>query len=248
MSSNLVRRAADARCDDRLRGVDGPDAVSHPIPPAPLRARRWRLTRAARVAGAALLLVSASLTTAAPTTMAFGTTLSCTGRTVAQYFGPWHDANGYFRVSNGGFENGTADWQVTGPAAVVAGNEAYHVAGAGDAKAMRLQSGASAESRTLCVSMGEDKIRLFAYNPKVMGAILHVDVMVRNPSTGVRGYFAWDLNADAWPTGWQPTPTLAIPNVFNGNSTEELTITLSTRGSAATWLVDDVAVDPFKSY
>jgi hypothetical protein len=197
---------------------------------------------------ASLVLVSGVLTAAAPTTMAYGSAYSCTGRTLAQYYKAWGDANNYFSVSNGGFESGTTDWQTNGAASVVTGNESFHVAGSGDAKSMRLASGSSAESRTLCVSTGEDKVRLFAYNPKVMGAILHIDVVVRNPSTGVYGYFAWDLNADAWPAGWQPTPSLSIPNVFNGSSTEELTITLSTRGSAAAWLVDDVAVDPFKSY
>jgi hypothetical protein len=198
--------------------------------------------------GASLIVGTTVFAGTAPKTMAYGTALSCTGRTVGQYYKRWGDPNGYFRVSNGGFESGTTDWQLNGPTAVVAGNESYRVAGAGDTKSLRLGQGASAESRTLCVSTGEDKVRLFAYNPKVMGAILHVDVVVRNPTNGALGYFAWDLNADAWPAGWQPTPTLAIPNVFNGGSTEQLTITLSTRGSAATWYVDDVTVDPFKSY
>jgi hypothetical protein len=211
-------------------------------------ARRWRLAAGARVAVAALVVCAAAATAAAPAAMAYGTALSCSGRSVAQYYRSWGDTNGYFRITNGGFESGPADWQLNGQATVVAGNERFRVAGASDSRALRLQSGASAESRTLCVSTGEDKVRLFAYNPGVRGAILHVDVVVRNSKTGVYGYFAWDLNADAWPGGWQPTPTLAIPNVYGGGSTEELTITLSTRGSGATWYVDDVCVDPFKSY
>jgi hypothetical protein len=213
-----------------------------------LASRRWHSPRAARLLVAATVAGSTLLTAAVPATMAYGTPLSCTGRANVQYFKPWADLNNYFRISNGGFESGSTDWQFNGAASVVTGNESFHVAGAGDAKALRLTPGGSAESHTLCVSMGEDTVRFFAYNPKVMGAILHVDIVVRNPVTGLYGYFAWDLNADAWPAGWQPVPTLLIPNVFLGSATQELTITLSTRGSAATWLVDDVSVDPFKSY
>ena len=229
MSFNLAMRAPAPQSEDHLRICDRPSPAA--------AQRRRRLAGAARVLGATVLLASGLLTAAAPGTMAYGTALSCTGRSLVQYYKPWGDANNYFRVSNGGFESGATDWQMSGSAAVVAGNETYRVAGSGDAKSLRLGSGASAESRTLCVSMGEDKLRLFANNPKVMGALLHVDVVVRNPSTNVRGYFAWDRNADAWPSGWQPTPTLTIPNVFNGSSTEEVTVTLSTRGSAATWYV-----------
>lgn len=247
MSSNLVQRAVTSRADRLRTHEDVANAVRAPRSDR-TRARRWRLAGLGRVLVMSLVLVSGVLTAAAPSTMAYGTAYSCTGRSLAQYYKTWGDNNNYFRISNGGFESGNTDWQANGAAAVVTGNEAFHVAGSGDAKAMRLGSGASVESHTLCVSMGEDKVRLFAYNPKVAGAILHVDVVVRNPYTNVYGYYAWDLNADAMPAGWQPTPQLLIPNVFNGSATEELTITLSTRGTAATWLVDDVTVDPFKSY
>jgi hypothetical protein len=41
---------------------------------------------------------------------------------------------------------------------------------------------------------------------------------------------------------------LGIPNLLGGTGTQELTLTFSTRGAATTWYVDDVYVDPFKSY
>jgi hypothetical protein len=41
---------------------------------------------------------------------------------------------------------------------------------------------------------------------------------------------------------------LGIPNLLGGSSTQELTLTFTTRGAPATWYLDDVFVDPFKSY
>lgn len=205
--------------------------------------RRWLAASLA-----ALVVASASLTVAAPSAQAYGTALSCTGRSMAQSFKPWFDLASYFRVSNGGFENGAADWQLSGGAAVVSGNEPWKVGGAADAYSLRIPAGATAESRTLCVSMGEDTIRLFAKNPKVMGAILHVEAKVRNPGNGWVAQTAFDVNADASPSGWAPTMILILPNLLNGSGQQELTLTFTTRGTAATWAIDDVFVDPFKSY
>lgn len=238
MSVHLGLRSKTGR-DDRL-GRERPFRL--------LASRRWSVGATLRTLVASAVVASGLLTAAAPSAMAYGTAYACTGRTMAPYFQGFGDYNQYFRISNGGFENGSTDWLLNGNAAVVSGNEPYRVAGATDSRDLFIGAGASAESHTLCVSMGEDKVRLFAYNPGVIGAILHVDIVVRNPTTNTYGYYAWDLNANAMPYGWQPTPWLTIPNVFNGSSTEELTITLSTRGSAANWLVDDVMVDPFKSY
>ena len=40
---------------------------------------------------------------------------------------------------------------------------------------------------------------------------------------------------------------LIILNLLGGSGTQELTLKFSTRGTAATWSIDDVYVDPFKS-
>jgi hypothetical protein len=59
-------------------------------------------------------------------------------------------------------------------------------------------------------------------------------------------YAAFDVNGDAAPTGWAPTMRLGIPNLLGGTGTQELTLKFTTRGTAATWYVDDVYVDPWK--
>jgi hypothetical protein len=83
-------------------------------------------------------------------------------------------------------------------------------------------------------------------NAHVAGSILHVEAIVRNPTTGQVAQTAFDVNGDAAPTGWAPTMRLGIPNLLGGTGTQELTLKFTTRGTAATWAIDDVYVDPWK--
>ncbi len=204
----------------------------------------WTLCRAI----AAGLLAVVALGTTAGATFAFGSPLQCTTRSESAMFSRWADTNSYFRISNGGFESGTTDWSLSGGATVVWGNEPWKVAGSTDAYSLRIPAGGYAESRTICVTRGEDEIRLFAYNPKVSGAILHVEAWVQNPTTGQQASYAFDVNADASPAGWAPTMVLPLPNLLGGTGTQNLTFKFTTRGTPATWQIDDVTVDPFKQY
>jgi hypothetical protein len=197
---------------------------------------------------AAAALAPALLATTSATAFAFGTTVACSPRVEAKPFAAWGDTAQYFRVPNGGFEYGSVAWALSGGAAVVPGNEPYQVAGAADSHSLRLPPGSAAESRTICVSSGEDTIRLFVNNAHVPGSILHVDVVARNPTTGALGYAAFDVNGDVPSSAWAPTMRLTIPKMFDASGTQEITLRFTLRGAPATWLIDDVYVDPFKSW
>ena len=200
----------------------------------------------------ARVLVAASLVAAmfgagAGSALAYGTPVACSARSEAPVFAAWGDSSNYFRVQNGGFESGATDWALTGGASVVYGNEPARVGGATDAHSLRIPAGATAETRTICVSRGEDTIRLFANNARVSGSILHVEAIVQS-TYGQIAQTAFDVNGDAAPAGWAPTMRLGIPNLLGGSGTESLTLRFTTRGTAATWSIDDVYVDPYKSY
>ena len=197
------------------------------------------------LSGALAVLV---LGTGASSALAFGTPVQCTARAQATVFAPWGDNASYFLVPNGDFENGSVDWALSGGAKVVSGNETYHVDGASDSHSLQLPPNASAESRTVCVAVGEERIRLFVNNPHVSGAILHVDAIARNPTNGYIGTASFDVNGDVSSPVWTPTMQLNIPRMFSGNGTEELTLRFTLRGTSATWGIDDVYIDPFKSY
>ncbi len=186
--------------------------------------------------------------TGAQPALAYGSPLVCGSRTEAAVFAPWGDKATYFQISNGGFENGSTDWALSGGAKVVKGNETYKVAGTSDNYSLRIPSTGAAQSRTLCVSRGEDTIRLFVNNSHVSGAILHVDAIVQNPDTGALGYAAFDVNGDVPSAPWSPTMKLGLPNLLGGSGTELLTLRFTIRGTPTTWAIDDVFVDPFKSW
>jgi hypothetical protein len=200
-----------------------------------------------RILAAGALAVVA-LGAASGPAFAYGTPLACASRYQSAVFSRWGDSATYFQVSNGGFENGSTDWALGGGASVVSGNETYHVANWWDSQSLKLPPGASAESRTLCISRGEDVLRLFVNNSHVSGAILHVDATVQNPDTGAMGYAAFDVNGDVPSAPWSPTIQLGIPSVPGGSGIEYLTLRFSLRGTQTTWLVDDVYIDPYKSW
>lgn len=196
---------------------------------------------------AAAAVAAMALASGATAAFAFGTTVPCSTRTESTAFSRFGDTASYFAAQNGAFENGATDWSLAGGAGVVTGNESYKVHASTDAHSLRIPAGASAESRTICVSMSEDTIRLFVNNAHVGGSILHVEASVRNPANGQIAQTSFDVNGDAAPTGWAPTMKLGIPKLLSGSGKQELTLRFTTRGTAATWAIDDVYVDPFKS-
>ena len=209
--------------------------------------------RSGRLAGFAQILAVGALAVGtvgagATTALAAAPTLSCAARSQATVFAPWGDQAPYFLVSNGGFENGSTDWTLSGGAKVVNGNESYYVGKASDGHSLSIKPGGTAETRPMCVSRGEDTIRLFVNNSHVSGAILHVDAVVVNPDNGAVGTTAFDVNGDVPSSPWTPTIQLKIPNLLGGSGTEQLTLRFSLRGTSTTWGIDYVYIDPFKSW
>jgi hypothetical protein len=223
------------------------DRTSSSSPEVSQGRQRTRSIRLMRVLTAAALAVAA-LGAGAGSVLAYGPATACTSPALATVFAPWGDTANYFQVSNGGFENGSTDWALTGSATIVGTNEPWKVAGASDSHSLNLAGNGAAESRTFCVSKGQDVIRLFVANPHVSGAILHVDTTVVNPDNGYVGTSAFDVNGDPNAPAWAPTIALKIPALFNGSGMENLTLRFSLRGSSASWKIDDVFVDPFKSW
>jgi hypothetical protein len=202
-----------------------------------------------RLVRLSLALIVAAVTcawTAIPT-FAYGTPLACGARSESAAFKPFGDTNTYFRVSNGGFESGAADWLLKGGASVVGGQETWKVGGSADAKALSLPAGATAETRTFCISKGEDKVRFFIKNPGVAGAFVKVDILVTNPTNGWVSTVSQDFHSEAIASGWSVSPVILISDLFGGGGTETVSITFTNKGASGTFQIDDLYVDPFKS-
>lgn len=177
---------------------------------------------------------------------AAGSTVPCATRSQSQVFARWGDTRDYFLMPDGGFEAGN-EWVLGNGASIVTGNETSYVRSSTDARSLRLPSGATAESRTICVARGEESIRMFVKNPGVWGAYIRVMVSVKNPKTGAWAWSYWDTSSSSLPVGWSPLLQKDIPTAWGYDGTQEMTVTISTWGMAAAWQIDDVYVDPFRS-
>lgn len=209
-------------------------------PRSMIRARLARLAASAIVASSVLIV-------AAPPAGAYGTALSCTGRAETQAFKVFGDMASYFRASNGGFESGSTDWQLSGGASIVAGNETWKVGAPTDAKSAALPVGAKLVSRTHCISRGEDRIRFFVKSSSTSNnALLKLDLTIT--ANGNTSTVSYDFRGNAIKSGWNVTPVILISDLFGGTGTENVEIKLTNLGSTGTWYVDDVYFDPFKSY
>ena len=77
--------------------------------------------------------------------------------------------------------------------------------------------------------------------------MLHVQALVQNPLTGLVLSTATDIQGTS-STAWAPSSPILIPNLLGGLlGTQNLTLVFTNIGKPATWNIDDVFVDPFKS-
>jgi hypothetical protein len=197
---------------------------------------------------AGLAAVASGTVALAPPASALTLIPTCAPVATSKVFTPWGDLSNYFLIPGGGFEAGTTAWTLKGDAKVVSGNETYAVHSKTDTRSLALSTGAQATSPTACVAMGENTIRSFVKNPGVAGSVLHVDAYVQNPLTGLVLAFGYDIQGKAGSTQWSPGSPQLIPNLLGGIAgTQNLKLVFTAKGKAATWNIDDVFVDPFKS-
>jgi hypothetical protein len=174
---------------------------------------------------------------------------SCAARPTSTPFTTWGDASSYFLMPDGGFESGGEGWTLTDGAAVTHGNETFFANATTDKHSLAMSNGAQAVSPTVCVAMGESTIRLFVKNPGVASSILHVQAYVQNPLTGLVLSTGYEINGTDDATDWTPTSPILIPNLLGGVlGTQRLTLVFTTSGAPASWAIDDIYVDPFRSY
>jgi hypothetical protein len=158
----------------------------------------------------------------------------------APVFLPWGDFSSYYLAPNGGFENGTGGWALSGGAAVVTQqNEPWFLAGFGS-HALQLSAGDSA-SISVCYGLTYPGVRFFAAG--VNGdATIHVRVVAHSLLGALSVLDGGTFTADA---GWDPSPK--VSTLFSalaaplGTKSMELQFTVE-RGTAQ---IDDLFVDPF---
>jgi hypothetical protein len=200
-----------------------------------------------RLAGA-LVVAAVSAVLAAPVANAGGGLLggllgsNCqTGGT--QVFASWGDFANYYLAVNGGLENGSTGWTLTGGAAVVQGNEPFLPTGT---HSLSLPSGSTATSPVTCIGPRNIYVRMFGADRAGTDQGLHVRVLWYGLLNKLIG--ATDFNTFGPGSDWAPTSKLPSGGGMNvllpllGSTSAR--IQLTPLGSDSNWQIDDVYVDP----
>jgi hypothetical protein len=195
----------------------------------------------------AVLAVAAFVVPAAsarPTLLGLGGG-NCTSSS-AQVFAAWADTSSYFLAPNGGFENGSSGWSLSGGASVVSGNEPFLATGS---HSLSLPSGSTATSPVICIGSNEPYVRLFGSDAGGIDAGLHVRVTWYGLLNSVLG--ATDFTTYGPGAGWAPLSKLE--SAGGGNVLIPLLGSTSARiqftplGAGSSWQIDDLYVDPCAS-
>lgn len=171
---------------------------------------------------------------------------TCQTPPISTPFSQWGDGNNYFPAPGGSFE-GTADqvgWTLSN-ATLTSGNESFLVNDPGDSQSLTINGGGSATSPFFCVDNTMSSLRFFAQQVNA-GAGLRVQALVQTSSGITTEPLARLLDGST--PAWAPADPVATD--FSGLADgQTLTVALRfmVRPSAASWQIDDVYVDPYRS-
>jgi hypothetical protein len=171
---------------------------------------------------------------------------TCQTPPISTPFSQWGDNNDYFLAPGGSFE-GTADqvgWTLSN-ATLTSGNEPFLVNDPGDSQSLTIAGGGSATSPFFCVDNTMSTLRFFAQQVSAGGG-LRAQALVQT-SGGVTTEPLARLLDGSMPA-WAPTDPIATD--YSGLADgQTLTVALkfTVRSSSASWQIDDVQVDPYRS-
>ncbi|MBA3907804.1 MAG: hypothetical protein H0X35_14130 [Pseudonocardiales bacterium] len=165
----------------------------------------------------------------------------CTTRTTTKAFSAFGDTNDYFTISGGTFESGDlSPFTLTASPWIAAENEPWRVFGPADARSLALPAGATLTAR-FCVQVGEDSMRIFAKSPGVGGSL-----KIKATVSTAYGSASASTSTGSSTPGWAPTGRLGLTNVSGPDGRQYVTLVITNAGTG-TWLVDDIAVDPWRT-
>jgi hypothetical protein len=155
------------------------------------------------------------------------------------------DKSNYVLVPGGSFESGAPGWTLGRGAAVVSGNEPWKVHGRGDSHSLYIPSGSSATTPPMCFAPGDWHMRFFAASSSKSLSSLQVRVRVKS-LLGVLSIL--DGGKISTNSTWEPSPRLALTltNLTGILATDSVSFQF-VPSDAASWRIDDVYLDPWKS-
>ena len=172
---------------------------------------------------------------------------SCPAQPVSTPFSQWGDDNSYFLIPGGSLE-GTADqvgWTLSN-ASLTQGNEPFYVNDSGDSQSLTISGGGSATSPFFCVDNTMGSLRFFAQQVSAGGG-LRVRALVQNSDGSVTMVPVAHLFDGSMST-WAPSePITGDTSGLADDQTLSVALQFTVRSPAASWQIDDVYVDPYRS-
>ena len=151
-------------------------------------------------------------------------------------------------MGGGTFEKGTAAWDLKGGAAIVSGNEPWRVEKDNGTQSLRIPAGATATSPTACFTFGDWHFRFFVKNVGSPNGDAQGGDRRAQPPRSPEHLDGGVVKADGT---WDPSPRVGalLSNVCALlPTTKSVAIRLRAVGTGAAFQVDDVYLDPWKSF
>jgi hypothetical protein len=208
---------------------------------------RARTLKAAAVIALAIACGSLAATTKAATVIG-----SCSWLSLSRPFLPWADASQYFLAPGGGFEGGMSGWALAGGTQVVTGNESYKVGGSSNSMSLSLPTtSSSVTTPTMCVTVLSPTFRMLIRNNGNNG-YTDGQLAVYLNFTGADGKIQHvKIAALKGKTSWAPTLPISFIQYISTplqSGTAQISFTIKPNDNHGNWQIDDLYVDPLKSY
>jgi hypothetical protein len=189
--------------------------------------------------GCAIALLAGFATSADARPTESGTARFCDPNS-SRVFRPWNDQAYYMLSPGGSFEGGAPDWELSGNARVVAGNEPFYLRSPQDGKSLSVPAGSSATSPWMCFSVGNWHLRFVGRGT----GLVRVTVRVK----GLFGVISiLDGGAILMNGTWNPSPRVSLLLTNIGGLLKANSISLRLTTIIGTAQIDDVYVDPWVS-
>jgi hypothetical protein len=170
------------------------------------------------------------------------TTRDCEARAITNPFAPWGDNADYVLAPDGGAENGAGEWKLRGGASIVDGNSPFYSGSSTDSHAVRIPSGASASTGTMCIGKEHPTLRFFAKNDSSQISFLDVQVEVE---TIFGRELSLPIGIERGNQNWEPSKSMRlIVNRLNMIPDTYTPVEFKFTARLGDWRIDDVYVDP----
>ncbi len=203
-----------------------------------------------RTAVAAIIatIASAAFASTASAGLLTQSATSCDDGPITQPFRQFGDSANYKLLPGGSFESGAADWQLSGGAKIVSGNETYKVGGATHSLSLSLPNGSAAVSPFTCVGLGEPTLRLFAKrNTALLGLLSTLNVQIQVQTSLGLSLWLPVLPGDLGGSSWHQTAQMPlIANILPLSTSDKTPVRFRFSPLLGSWQIDDVYVDPFR--